>query len=367
MDMCPFPIAIMSFNRPDFLSEVLNSLKMQTIGVDESKIFLFQDGARSRFTQLETDETPQSECVARFLDVFPEGKVFRSPVNLGVALNFDRAERLFFEELKVECGLFFEDDLSLSPHYLDALLQLASFAISEPIVSYVAAYGDHTAPLEQQKLYPQKIIRMAHNWGFALTRRQWLGQREFINGYLEIIREKEYALRDVQRIEAYFASFGFAHSAFSQDAAKNVASYVLGTTSLMCFPCFGRNIGCEGTHFSEYLYKEMGYDKTELYNASPPKFDFPDRVELLKWVDQDRETSRKLFAEYAGRPTLEDMLVQTSAIEFVEGLYLSLLGRAADRQGLEVWTRAIKHGKPLADVVQAFVNSREYKSKHLIR
>jgi hypothetical protein len=363
MATCPFPIAIMSFNRPGLLAEVLNSLKSQTIAIDEAKIYLFQDGWQSRFTEELADDSLQNDCVKRFRDIFPGGHVLQSSVNLGIALNLDRAEHLLFEELEAGCGLFFEDDLLLSPHYLDALLQLANFAMAEPLVGYVAAYGDHKAPLESQRASPTKIVRMAHNWGFALTRRQWLRQREIIDGYLSIVREKEYASRDHKQVETYFASLGFALNGSSQDAAKTVASLVLGTTCLMCFPCFGHYIGTEGAHFTADFYRSHGYDKTEIFDGPPPKFQFPTPAQLAKWVAAERNYWCQQSDERGKNPAVIDLFVQTSAVEFVKSLYLALLDRTADQPGLVAWTNAIRNGKSLSDVVGDFVESSEYKSK----
>ena len=306
---------------PDLLTKVLKSLKSQTIGVDGARVYLFQDGAKSRFTQIHADNSLQNECVKRFRKIFPDGQVLQSHVNLGVALNFDRAERLFFEDLQAECGLFFEDDLLLSPHYLDALLQLSHFALIEPLVAYVAAYGDHKAPLEKQRASPAKIVPMFHNWGFALTRRQWLRQREIVDGYLSIVRENEYMRLDEKRIAAYYASWGFTWPAFGQDAAKLVASLVLGTTRIMCFPCFGRYIGKEGTHFNEDSYNQLGYDRTELFHGPPPQFEFPSAAQLAKQVSDERAISRQRLDPLAEVQIVEDLTVQTSAVEFVENLY----------------------------------------------
>jgi hypothetical protein len=363
MATCPFPIAILSFNRPDLLTEVLKSLKSQTIGADGARIYLFQDGAQSRFTQEPADDFLQNECVKCFRDIFPDGQVLQSPVNLGIALNFDRAERLFFEDLQAECGLFFEDDLLLSPHYLDALLQLAHFALAEPLVAYVAAYGDHTAPLERQRAASAKIIRMGHKWGFALTRRQWFRQREIVDGYLSIVRENEYSRRDHKRVETYFASLGFVWAASSQDAAKDLASFVLGTTSLMCFPCFARYIGKEGLHFTTDFFNKHGYEKTELFDGPPPQFEFPSRAQLARQASDERAFSSRQPVALVKDPDVNDVTVQTSAVEFVESLYVTLLNRTADQQGLVAWTNAIRNGKSLSDVVRSFVESREYESK----
>jgi hypothetical protein len=353
----------MSFNRPDYLMQVLQSLKGQTISVDESRLYLFQDGAKSRFREERADDSLQDECVKCFLETFPIGKVLQSPINLGIALNFDRAERLFFEELKVECGLFFEDDLVLSPYYLETLLQLADFAMNEPLVAYAAAYGDHTASLSTQRVRSAQIVPMLHKWGFALTRRQWLRQQTIVDGYLAIVREKEYGQRDHAQIESYFESYGFRLNATSQDGAKDLASLVLGTTKLMCLPCFGKYIGREGMHSGAKLYEDAGYGKTELFDGFPPRFDFPSGDQLQKWVSDQQAHWRCLSAKSPAAAKIEDLILETSAIEFVKSIYLLLLNRQADAGGLKTWVEYLRSGKSLAEVVGRITDSSEYQTK----
>jgi Domain of unknown function (DUF4214)/Glycosyl transferase family 2 len=364
MNVCQYPIAVMSFNRPDLLTEVLKSLKSQTIGIDESRIYLFQDGAQSRFTQAHADASLQEECVKRFREIFPNGKALPSPVNLGIALNFDRAERVFFEELRAECGLFFEDDLVLSPYYLEALLQLVDFALAEPLVGYVAAYGDHRASKAKQQAWATKIIPMNHSWGFALTRRQWSQQRGFVDGYLSIVRDDEYARRDPKRIAAYFAQFGLAFDGCSQDVAKTIACLVLGTTRLMCFPCYGRYIGEKGAHFTPEIYAQHCYDKTTLYDQRPIRFSPPTKTQLLTWIDVERQYCRQKLAGLPRTSQPIDLSIQISALEFIQGLYNSLLGRAGDEKGLEAWITAIRTGHSLSDIAEAFVRSQEFMRRY---
>jgi hypothetical protein len=363
--VCPYPIAVMSFNRPGLLKEVLTSLKTQTIPLNESRIYLFQDGANSRFTSIAADNSLGNECVRSFLEIFPNGQVLQSAVNLGVALNFDRAERLFFEKLEAECGLFFEDDLVLSPHYLDALLQLVDFALSEPLVSYVGAYGDHTASLERQRFNSKRVIPLIHNWGFAITRRQWLQQNKVVDGYLAIVQENDYQRRDHQRIENYFGSFGFATGCSSQDWAKVVAGLVLGTTRLMCFPCFGHYIGREGLHFTTDLYAREGYATTRLFDGPPPLFDLPTRAQLIDWIDKERKLYGKPLTALPEKSLDNDLSVQTSAADYVQGLYQLLLKRPPDQKGLNTWLDAIRSGYLLSEVAKAFVDSAEFKEKFI--
>lgn len=289
-ETAPFrhPIAILSYNRPHYLREVLVSLAAQSLAFDPADVHLFQDGYRSRFGGPAVDETLKDECVAVFRTLFPEGVVHASDVNLGIALHFDKAERFFFEERGVDCAVFLEDDLILGPDYLAALDQLIDFALGEDLVAYVAAYGDHRASLETQCADPAAIIPMQHKWGFALTKRQWLRQREILEGYLAIVREREYAKRDVKRISAYFRTLGYDLPASSQDAAKDIASMVLGTAKVMTRACFGRYIGQEGVHFSKELFTELGFDKAVEFSGPLPTFRMPDRDTLARWADAMR-------------------------------------------------------------------------------
>jgi hypothetical protein len=173
-----YPIAIMSFDRPHYLEPVLQSLRQQTIPVAAKDIYLFQDGYQSDDGPDITDPTLVERCVAIFEEIFPHGKIIFSQRNLGVALNFARAEQIIFEKLGHNAAFFFEDDLIVTPHYLAALYDLTDIALAEPQIAYVAAYGDHHATLDQQRSASHKLIQMRHKWGFGLTRRQWLAQKD---------------------------------------------------------------------------------------------------------------------------------------------------------------------------------------------
>src|SRR5438094_314008 len=115
-----YPIVVMSFNRPDYLEAVLKSLVGQ-IGaeLDRRTLALFQDGTVNPFSaQRRAREEDVLRCEKIFREYLPTGIVHSSPNNLGIALNFERAEKHAFEELGAEAAIFLEDDLVLSPHYI---------------------------------------------------------------------------------------------------------------------------------------------------------------------------------------------------------------------------------------------------------
>jgi hypothetical protein len=292
-----FPIAVMSFDRPQYLQEVLSSLKSQNVEVDEHDIYLFQDSFASRVHGGRlADPAAIEHCEQIFRNLFPRGTVVRAEQNLGVALNFDRAERLFFLDMESDVALFLEDDLVLSQFYLSAVTKLIEFALSEPRIAYVAAYGDHRASLEKQRSDPHRIIQMRHKWGFALTRRQWLRQRDIMEQYLEIVRATDYGSRKHEAIRAYYKLLGYGSPGTSQDGMKDAASALLGTTKIMSFICYGKNIGKRGVHSRESFYEQEGFGRTELFPDEVDYFALPSTEKLDSWIKSDREAAVKAAA-----------------------------------------------------------------------
>lgn len=288
-----YPIAVMSFDRPHYLESVLRSLSAQTVPIAATEIFLFQDGYRSRNGQDLTDPRRVERCMELFETIFPGSRTFPSAENLGVAFNFARAENYFFEELGVEAAFFFEDDLVLSQHYLTPLYALTAIALEEKRIAYVAAYGDHRVSLAEQKLSAKKLILMRHKWGFALTRRQWLAQRDILAPYVEILARSDYRSRDHVAIRQYFNKLGFGSNGTSQDAMKDVASCVLGTVKIMSAACFGKYIGEVGLHSNSRLYQNERYAQTSMFSEEISSFGTPSSAMLDEWVDITRSEGAK--------------------------------------------------------------------------
>ncbi|MBV8525865.1 MAG: hypothetical protein JOY71_27765, partial [Acetobacteraceae bacterium] len=261
------PIFIMSFDRPDYLQQVLTSLRKQIgCNIERRMIVLFQDGAVNPISgRRHAQDRDINECVEVFRREFPDGRVVASDVNLGVALNFDRAERFGFEGLGAEAAIFLEDDLVLSEHYIATLDRLIATFMHDPRVGYVSAYGDHTKSLEAQRTNSNKLIIMTHNWGFALFRRQWIRMRRWVLEYLDAIRDADYRDRDPEKIRRLFASWGYGLPAISQDAAKTIACCVDGVIKVNTYVCNAAYVGRRGLHMNETIFAERGYQHTVLY------------------------------------------------------------------------------------------------------
>jgi SAM-dependent methyltransferase len=269
------PIFVMSFNRPDYLLKVLESLRTQVDSdVEQRTIILFQDGAVNPCSnERHASEHEINDCIGVFQRLFPNKAVVRSAANLGVALNFDRAERHGFEELAADAVIFLEDDLVLGRHYLATVDSLIEMFATDQRVGYVAAYGDHTNSIEDQRAHRERLIGLTHNWGFALYRRQWLRMRPYVLEYLNLVRDVDYRYKDAKAICELFASWGFGCPAISQDAAKTIACCRDNVIKINTYACNAIYIGARGLHMNPRIFSQRGYDKTDLYEELLEKFE----------------------------------------------------------------------------------------------
>ncbi len=268
-----WPIAILSFNRPAYLEQVLRSVAAQP-GIERRPIAIFQDGAVNIFSRTRKASDAEIEAnVALCRAILPHAILMPSPINLGVAMNFDRAERFMMGRVgyDAEAAVFLEDDLVLGPHYLEELDQMIAFALADPRIGYVTAYGIKRATEAQQRQFCRGVQPMGHNWAFGLTKRCWLAIRPWVRQYMEIVRNVDYRQRDVAEIEALHRSWGFRPGPTSQDTVKQYACLLAGIMRLNTYACFGRYIGAVGEHFTNDEFRSGGYDDVWLY---------PERVQL---------------------------------------------------------------------------------------
>ncbi|MGG5818830.1 glycosyltransferase family 2 protein [Falsiroseomonas sp. HW251] len=279
------PVVVMSFNRPAYLRQTLLSIAAQASVADGSReVHLFQDGAVNFHsgTRYATDEEIEA-AVATFREVFPHGTIHVAPRNIGIALNFDRAERYVFLRRRFPSAAFFEDDMVLGPHYLATLQRFLDYAASPAsfgLVGYVAAYGHHRAKLAEQMARRREVMNLGHAWGYGVTREHWLKVREIIDPYIRIVSDCDYRVRPKARIGGVHKSLGMATHALSQDAMKMLATYAVGRVRLMPFVCQARYVGAEGVNFTPESWAKRGYGHEEIFPEEQAEFDWPEERSL---------------------------------------------------------------------------------------
>lgn len=362
----PPPILVLAFDRPDLLEQVLVSLAAQQPAVQPGRVHLMLDGAYCQHRDaLVADPALLDRAALIFRRLFPAGQVHRAAGNLGVAFNYDRAERFAFDALDAEVAYFLEDDLVLSPHYLATLDRLAALALRDVRLGYVAAYGDHRLDLAQQQARCADLRPMEHVWGYALTRRHWRERQPLWQGYLDLLSGHNYRDRPHRLILEHWWRQGSGATVSSQDGAKVACAQALGRLRLCTVAVLGRNIGETGLHCTPEDFRAGGYHQTQMFPAEAPLdgLALPDEPAMaaLLAADQDAGQAMRRVPPQLRRSWPEQEL-PLDAAALVTLLYRTLLGREPDEGGLAAHVRELDQGlSSPAQLVQGFLESPEFK------
>jgi hypothetical protein len=296
----------MSFNRPEYLRPVLASLAAQEDAeISDREIFLFQDGEENAYSgKVYAAKAQIDECVAIFREFFPQGNVLRSEKNIGVAENFLRAEKLFFEDLESECAYFFEDDMVLLPRYLNTLDRVRDACAATDLVGYFACYGGLTLAADVQRKYLRKVQHIDHFWGFGLFRRHWQDMQPHMATYYNLVVGRDYRARPHEEIINSCRANGIPVVVSSQDDVKLSVTNKIGRTCINTVVVNARYIGAKGLHFNQKFYDNAGFARTETLDLNRIEFDFPSEAELAAMRDKfTRNRRRKIEAELAQSAT----------------------------------------------------------------
>ncbi len=356
---------LLAFDRPALLAKVAESLAAQQPTLDPARVHLFLDGAYCPHRDaLVADPAQVDRTALAFRRIFPAGQVHRAPHNLGVAFNYDRAERFAFETLGAEVGYFFEDDLVLSPHYLATLDRLAALALQDERIAYVAAYGDHTLDVAAQQAAQRQLRPLEHHWGFALTRRHWLERQPILAPYLDLLRGHNYRDRRDAEVMEYFWRLGVGLPGTSQDGAKGAAAQLLGRLRLSSVPVLGRYIGEVGLHFTPQVFRDAGFHLTQPYPAEAPLdgFDLPDEATMQAMLAASLAAGRELCGiPQSEQRTWPAMPLPLDHEGLVTLMYRTMLDRDPDAGGLADHSTALRDGLTTPErLVLAFLRSAEF-------
>jgi hypothetical protein len=297
--MTPYPILIVSYNRPHYLRQLVASLgpALDRPAQRGRPVVLFQDSAHSSyFGRDKTDPALIEECRAVFRDAFPTAPIVDADANLGIAANIDRAERWAFVDHDWPAAVVFEDDLVVAPRYFDAMDALLALADADERIGMVAAYGSNAvASIAGQGAGRRRLGRMHHNWGYGITRRHWLERDRLVRPYLDAIRPYDYMDRPYAPVLDFYRRHGLPALASNQDLFKNLATMLLGRARLASVTVNARYIGDHGEHFTPEMYASIGFDRTNVfdYGEEPIGFDPPGEAELADILQAERRELMK--------------------------------------------------------------------------
>ena len=157
------PIALFVYNRPEHTRRTIKFLQ-QNLLAEESRLFIFSDGAKTPKQQPEVDEVRE---LIRTVEGFKSVSVIERPQNMGLASSvISGVTELVNEYGKV---IVFEDDLISSPYTLQYFNDALERYQHDERVMHLGAY---MYPLE--KALPETFFyRAATSWGWATWKRAW--------------------------------------------------------------------------------------------------------------------------------------------------------------------------------------------------
>jgi hypothetical protein len=322
---------------------------------------LFQDGSVNEYSKIRyaKDENIIAS-IAVFKSHFPHGEVFPSPANIGVAENFDRAERYVFETHPYDCAYFFEDDMVLSENYIETMDVIWDAVRNLDHIAYFAAYGDHLHGGNEVGLDSAAVTTLQHHWAFGLKRAHWVEMRRLIQPYFDIVSGRDYRHRDWFSIASWYNSLGFATRASSQDSVKALATNLLNRWRVNTVACLGRYIGEEGLNFTPAHYRSMGFGEIQLFPSALKDIKLPPAADISRIIDSERVVYRDINAKNA---SFLSFMNKAADEDDIRNAYLYIFGREPDSE-MAVKSRM---GMPLHKLRSMFFDSREFKINWLAR
>jgi hypothetical protein len=157
------PIALFVYNRPEHTRRTIKFLQ-QNLLADESRLFIFSDGAKTGDEKTVTEVRDLIKSVEGFKSV----EIVNRETNYGLANSIiDGVTMLCKQYEKV---IVFEDDLISSPHTLKYFNDALRIYEKEEKVMHIGAY---MYPLKSSNLLETLFLRSTSSWGWATWSRAW--------------------------------------------------------------------------------------------------------------------------------------------------------------------------------------------------
>lgn len=250
------PIAVYSYNRPNYLHQTLQALQPQTNGAE---VFLFQDGPINH----PQDVTAVTNSINVFKKFFPNSKTFESPINLGVAFNQKRGREFIFDNF--DSAIFVEDDIVLNPYYIEQLNLLMDKFQDDQDIGMISCFGEshrHTDVFDKckhlikhsdwkvcQEKNKHKFMQMEHLWAYGYYKTAYEKVKDFMDQYYALI-PTNYAMRPHQEIYNFVSRHGIDPSKIvsSQDSVLSASLIKHGIIKLSTFTLNAKYVGEWGVH-----------------------------------------------------------------------------------------------------------------------
>jgi hypothetical protein len=261
------PIALFVYNRPEHTRRTLKFLK-QNLLAEESRLFIFSDGARN---------TDQQEAVKEVREIVKSTEGFRSvevierQTNFGLASSIiDGVTKLVNEYGKV---IVFEDDLITSPYTLQYFNDALTRYANEERVMHIGAY---MYPIKHSDPQEAFFYRIATSWGWATWKRAWKDFEPDVNVLMRQFDSKMISAFSIDRTMNFWRQMRQFRSGKNNSWAIRWYASIFLKNGLTLNPAQSlvNNIGHDGSGIHSGI--------NDIYNVSinpKPVTRFPDVIE----------------------------------------------------------------------------------------
>lgn len=158
------PVALFAYRRPHHFRLTIEALQ-RCSGATDTELHIFLDGAKSAEDRLDVQEVEQ---VAMSATGFGSVSIHRSSANKGLSASITGG----VDTLIAQYGrvIVVEDDLVVSPFFLEYMNSHLDLYLDDPIVASIHAYMHPHPDVELPETF---FIRGASPWGWATWDRAW--------------------------------------------------------------------------------------------------------------------------------------------------------------------------------------------------
>lgn len=333
-------ILIVSYNRPDYLSLLVNSLLDQHSGEYElGEIHLMQDGPSPK--RVNDDKANIARNIEIFQGAFPEGHVHAAPVNIGINGNYTAIVD-HMKACEADAVIVFEDDLELSPHYLNVMTRLLRYAETSTQVGMVSAKGLLGASAEMQELRHRALIPMSsamsvHRWGWGMTRDTMSEYVPIFEMYLDFVNrlgfpdngDADSRALNFPNVHRFINQLGFYQTTdgIEIDTIYDVAAYVLGRVNLCTYANFLKPIGETGMHYNDDLFRVSNLGNAVMCETPPDDFAWYEPDMMLHVLTLIRRYHTSIRLNYtSGMFGCEFPFSRLHASDLLRSLYEGIFG-----------------------------------------
>jgi hypothetical protein len=170
-------VVIVGYRRPDYLRQLLSSVRHQTVYMPNPHLFL--DGPST------PDDVPLIEQCARvFAENFPKENIHRAEQHGGSIGNFSAALEFGFQQSDMVLTL--EEDLVMCATYYQQMCCLTEFLAEDPDVAMWSGWGLESRGWTEQQIgdYRDYLLPMHQHCGAVMKRSAW----ELVAPHVEPLR-----------------------------------------------------------------------------------------------------------------------------------------------------------------------------------